>query len=240
MAGFTGTSPIVTDGLVFAVDAANYESYPGSGTTWNDLSGNGNNGTLTNGPTFDSGNGGSIQFDGTNDYVDFGNINTDLHSLNTWVHLPNTITSTSPRISLMRIDSGAQSNLVTGASTGYAVDETLTLLWSETGVGGYKRNYIKDEIPSGWNLISIQWNSSNLAYNFYLNGGQKTSYLGTGGGVGLLEINNLQIGRNSPENAGTGNNFEGKNSLVFVYNRALTSKEISQNYNALKSRFNLD
>ena len=60
---------IVTNGLVLYLDAANKKSYPGSGTTWTDLSGNNNTGTLTNGPTFDSNNGGSIVFDGTNDYV---------------------------------------------------------------------------------------------------------------------------------------------------------------------------
>ena len=57
---------IITDGLVFAVDAANPSSYPGSGTIWKDQTVNQNNGTLTNGPTFDSGNGGSIVFDGSN------------------------------------------------------------------------------------------------------------------------------------------------------------------------------
>ena len=56
---------IVTDGLVFYVDAANENSYPGSGTTWTDLAGS-DDGTLTNGPTFDSGNAGSIVFDGVN------------------------------------------------------------------------------------------------------------------------------------------------------------------------------
>ena len=60
---------IVRNGLVLYLDAANPKSYPGSGTTWKDLSGNGNNGTLVNGPTFNSANGGSIVFDGTNDYV---------------------------------------------------------------------------------------------------------------------------------------------------------------------------
>ena len=60
---------IVTDGLVLCLDAGNTKSYPGSGTTWTDLSGRRNNGTLTNGPTFDSANGGSIVFDGTNDTV---------------------------------------------------------------------------------------------------------------------------------------------------------------------------
>ena len=71
-----GGPNIIEDGLVFAVDAANKKSYPGSGTTWADLAGS-NNGTLINGPTFDSGNGGSIVFDGTNDYSEMG-IATDL------------------------------------------------------------------------------------------------------------------------------------------------------------------
>ena len=60
---------IVSNGLVLCLDAANKRSYPGTGTTWTDLSGNSNNGTLTNGPTFSAGNMGSILFDGTNDYV---------------------------------------------------------------------------------------------------------------------------------------------------------------------------
>ena len=55
---------IVTDGLVLCLDAANIRSYPKTGTTWSDLAGT-NNGALTNGPTFDAGNGGSIVFDGT-------------------------------------------------------------------------------------------------------------------------------------------------------------------------------
>ena len=60
---------IVRDNLVLYLDAANTKSYPGSGTTWKDISGKGNNGTLTNGPTFDSNNLGSIDFDGVNDHV---------------------------------------------------------------------------------------------------------------------------------------------------------------------------
>ena len=64
---------IVTDGLIACLDAANTKSYPGSGTVWTDISGNGRNGPLINGPTFNSSNRGSIQFDGTNDYINFGN-----------------------------------------------------------------------------------------------------------------------------------------------------------------------
>ena len=67
--GVLYNSRIVTDGLVLCLDAGDKMSYPGAGTTWTDLSKNKNNGTLTNGPTFDSANGGSIVLDGTNDYI---------------------------------------------------------------------------------------------------------------------------------------------------------------------------
>jgi hypothetical protein len=60
---------IVTNGLVLALDAADKNSYPGSGTTWRDMSGNNSNSTLTNSPTFNSANGGSIVFDGVDDYT---------------------------------------------------------------------------------------------------------------------------------------------------------------------------
>ncbi len=60
---------IVTDGLVLALDAADRNSYPGSGTTWTDLSINKSNSTLTNSPIFNSSNGGSIVFDGVDDYT---------------------------------------------------------------------------------------------------------------------------------------------------------------------------
>ena len=81
---------IVTDGLVLCLDAGNNKSYPSSGTAWNDLSGNNNNGTLTNGPTFTGSFGGSIVFDGTNDYVDLGNISqlkpTTQITVSAWVY----------------------------------------------------------------------------------------------------------------------------------------------------------
>ena len=79
---------IVTDGLVLALDAANPKSYPGSGTTWSDLAGN-NDATLTNGPTFDSGNSGSFVFDGIDDYADSGNpsISDGKLTVNAWIKI---------------------------------------------------------------------------------------------------------------------------------------------------------
>ena len=88
---------IVTDGLVFYVDAANSKSYPGTGTTWTDLIGS-NDGTLTNGPTYDSANGGSIVFDGVNDYIDCNSGVVNLNSSFTfscWVKTPNSLSNNS-------------------------------------------------------------------------------------------------------------------------------------------------
>jgi hypothetical protein len=80
MAGSSGPD-LVQNGLVLALDAADKNSYRGTGTTWSDLSGNNNTGTLTNGPTFNGGNGGSIVFDGVDDYADFGNVLASLTNL---------------------------------------------------------------------------------------------------------------------------------------------------------------
>ena len=64
----------ITSNLILHLDAGNTSSYPGTGTTWTDLSGNGYNGTLTNGPTYDSNNQGSIVTDGSNDFILIGTV----------------------------------------------------------------------------------------------------------------------------------------------------------------------
>ena len=84
-----GIKPIVTSGLVLCLDAANRKSYPGTGTAWTDLSGRGNNGTLTNmdGTNFNSANGGSLTFDGSNEFVNCGTINLQQNfSLEIWAY----------------------------------------------------------------------------------------------------------------------------------------------------------
>jgi hypothetical protein len=87
---------IVTNGLVLALDAANTKSYVSGSTTWRDLSGNNNSGSLVNGPTFNNANGGSIVFDGTNDYVDVSNstsLNPTTISIGAWFYLNSLVTN---------------------------------------------------------------------------------------------------------------------------------------------------
>ena len=82
---------IVTEGLVLSVDAADKTSYPGSGTTWTDLSGNGNDGTFAGDPTFNSNYGGIIDFDGSGDYITISdssdwNIGTSDFAIEMWIN----------------------------------------------------------------------------------------------------------------------------------------------------------
>ena len=115
---FNYSPNIITDGLVLYLDAANTKSYPGSGTTWRDLSKSQLNGTLTNGPTFNSANGGSIVFDGTNDYVDnIGDLssfsfiqNTNIFSVSFWF-----------KVDIINTENRLMGNTITTAEKGFVV-----------------------------------------------------------------------------------------------------------------------
>ena len=224
MAGFTGTSPIVTDGLVFAVDAANYESYPGSGTTWTDLAGS-NNGTLTNGPTFDSANGGSIVFDGTDDYVDTQLTSGATFTWSVWFNADsvgssyqNIISIKSPNYMLMLLD---------GNSTNMG-------FWTQDGLGGGSLNMNSITTNTWFNAVFVrEGNSITNGYKTYLNGvfkGQANTGTWSSSDV-------VWLGGRDPLNINQ--QYDGKISNVKIYNRTLSSTEITQNYNALKGRFDL-
>ena len=232
MAGFTGASPIVTDGLVFAVDAANYESYPGSGTTWTDLAGS-NNGTLTNGPTFDSGNGGSIVFDGANDYI---NIANDLFSGNNEGTLE-VILSTDDITNDKKFFTQEGSSGTSGGSS-------LCLTCESGGIRhrhfNGNRTYGAGQISIGSiHHISVVIPPSATQTDDLLVYIDAQNYSGTqtAGGVQTLNIDSgkTEIGAETRFSK----YFDGKVYCVKVYNRALSAAEITQNYNSLKSRFNL-
>ena len=223
MAGFTGTSPIVTDGLVFAVDAANYESYPGSGTTWIDLAGN-NNGTLTNGPTFDSGNGGSFDFDGADDSVPIdvsnifptGNQSHNL-SINCWVKLPNT----------------TQNVIFFGSRYG---DRLYLMMNSGKWTIGWGGGWQLGVIDATTNWTNICASISNGVATAYVDGVSDATKTDTSLSIPSI----LPIGAYYYNGVwDSGQSHPNSISNVSFYNRSLTASEILQNYNSLKSRFNL-
>jgi hypothetical protein len=216
---FIHSPKIITDGLVLALDAGNVKSYPGSGTTWNDLSGNNNTGTLTNGPTFDGANGGSIVFDGTNDYV-VGSISPISNwSMNIW-YLSTDITSKlvfypfSGTTGDNGLGFGGTFNVNTN-NRWYFFDGTNTFSSSNTAI-----------TTNVWyNLVVTK---SSTTYNLYTNGSLSLS--GSGVNLSLTQYN---LGRR-------GDNLfyvNGRIPQSSIYNRALSPQEILQNFNATRSRF---
>jgi hypothetical protein len=220
----TSYSPnIVTNGLVLALDAANVRSYPGSGTSWFDLSGNGNTGTLVNGPTFNSGNGGSVVFDGVDDYADFGDNSTFNATLNAstnwsisyWVN-----PLTNGRV----LDRG---NI--GADPTGALELNVRSI-SRNNTSGGSSSLSVNIIGTGWNYVNVT-RTSSLLLSWYLNGvfSNSSQLTQSYGGSGIWKI-----GRRA---ARTTSIYQGNIAQVSIYNRALSAAEISQNFNATRNRF---
>jgi hypothetical protein len=219
---------IVTNGLVLALDAADKNSYKGSGTTWKDLSGNGYNGTLTNGPTFSNVNRGVIVFDGTNDYVTFGNVLASLTSLSLECFVKFGTQSTSFNGIISKTLSNADGWEI---RTGNGQTSTTTDL---------QFRYVGDNVALGFNttftngvwyhLMTTGRSGSQVVY---VNGNQVNS--GTSASTPSANTNSLVIGQLAY--AGLYANMT--MGYARIYNRALTATEVLQNYNATKSRFGL-
>jgi hypothetical protein len=235
---------IVTDGLVLCLDASHKKSYPGSGTTWYDLSGNGYNGTLVNGVGYVGTNGGSLSFDGVNDYVSVSNsnyLNTNEFTTSLWIYLENITTTYTPRTFLEKNvynTSGIQFAIGTG---GQLTNRILTVRYSTTGniENVYYFTPSATIVPfQTWINISLVFSyiNPNSFISLYINGVLvKTSSASSGTFVPNTKA--LGIGIPGP---GLGNGYhKGKISSYLIYNKALTPQEIQQNFNATKGRFGL-
>jgi hypothetical protein len=223
-----GGSNIVRSGLVLHLDAANPKSYVNGSTSWFDLSGNGNTGTLTNGPTFNSANGGSIVFDGVNDYTS----TTALFNINSatwcaWIRPDNLgLSGLYSRRILHQSDNSGNREINLSHSNG-------NIVWYGYGASSYIWNLTSLSININmWHHVVGTYDGS-YAY-LYVNGLLKanTSYTGT---VGTATVP-LSIGKVGFSNIGY---YSGHISNILIHNRALTASEVLQNYNATKSRFNL-
>ena len=238
----------VTDGLVLYLDAANPKSYPGSGTTWGDLSGNNNNGTLTNGPTFDSGNNGSIEFDGVDDYTGINNTVGNLGTENFTIGIVfKTTTTSSPRTFFAKsiggnptVDYGWLINQASSGELGFAVASAVGS-WGITG--SYSIKTVSGQINNGeWKIVNIVGDRTQNDISIYINGVQKSlqAYVGKAAFSTVGNITNtytLRVGSESDDASPFPVNSN--IAIVQIYNRALTPTEILQNYNATKSRFGL-
>jgi hypothetical protein len=226
----------VTDGLILALDAGDSNSYPGFGNLWTNLF-PGNNGTLTNGPTFNGGNQGSIVFDGMDDYVNCGIIS----------NAPNGTADRTIQVWVM--DTSVNDYSVLASYSGYGDDFTfnppgdgrLFML----AIGGSQFN----------NRSLLVWtNSLNHISPFTITRNQWTNVAVTvtpgptitlykngvsdGGSIKAINTSNTQ-----PYTVGYSNQFysalNGRVAINGFYNRALSNTEILQNFNATRGRFGI-
>jgi hypothetical protein len=228
------TPPIVTNGLVLALDAANSKSYVSGSTTWNDLSGNNNNGTLVNGPTYSSANGGSLVFNGSNDYITlktqlFYNIANPEFTLS-FICKPNTLTSR--RLYSEGDNTPTVSRLFFGLNASGVID---------LGMGDFGLSDGTITPSPNLTLTINEWvaltvTNKNDTTVFYKNGvvwSTRTHFIQSNRPIIAGES---RIGRVYGTSA---EYFSGSIPITQIYNRALSAQEILQNYNAQKSRFNL-
>ena len=221
---------IVTDGLVLALDAGNTKSYPGTGTAWTDLVGSGI-GTLTNGPTFDSGNGGSIVFDGTDDYVTTGTTLTDADELYADT---GTAWSTSSWFNVDVISGADKAVTGRGGGVGTAAVYAVWIDNADLRVrlrGGTITNISTSIAANTWYNVVVTWDGTTA--NGYLNG-QFVTTLAVG--TASNQTNTFTIGAT---NSGVLSEMDGKISQTLVYNRALTAAEVTQNFKALRGRYGI-
>lgn len=230
---YYGTPPIVSNGLVVYVDAANTLSYiSGSGTTVRDINGNTKNGTLTSGTGYSSNFGGVFNFDGVNDTINFGTGNTffplSSFTIDLWFQSKGTVPTTGTVPGLFGFTYGIRAyfdltNRVVFSATSGSTLQNLTYTHTTN---------IRDD--GSWNNIVFQATPTN-SY-IYLNGEPKASRSLTWLGSTIWPTNQWVLGR---DNNNANQFFTGSMASYKMYNRALSQQEITQNYNALKGRFGL-
>ncbi len=225
---------IVTNGLVLNLDAGFTPSYPKSGITWYDVSLSGNTGTLTNGPTYGSDGGGSIVFDGTNDYGSISNSTTlnmgnKSFSGEVWIKIPNA-TSNERMIFEYNIWGNAGTYQLTLIS-----NSTIRVNWPETFTQGKYLDY--EYLPitqNNWTQLVGQYDRDNDIIKLFINGALVSQVTGA-----IYEIGNVNSTMYIMSRGGANLFLPGSLSIFRMYNRALTASEVLQNYNAQKGRFGL-
>ncbi len=210
--------------LVLRLDAGNPASYPGTGSVWSDLSGKGNNGTLTNGPTYSSANSGSFLFDGSDDFVQLGNILNGTGDFTVIAWLKNN------QGGFPTVFGNYGTPVATGAMQFTWVSTKATRVYLENA---YALNvsgsaYTPDVISQS------AFTRSGNNFVGYANGQQSA----TGSSAASIPTTNFRIGANitSPT---PGELFQGNIYQVLVYKRALSATEILANYTANRARYGL-
>ena len=208
---------VVKKGLVLHLDAQNARSYPGTGTTWFDLSGSDRHATLYNSPTFDSSSGGALSFNGTNQYAEVPN----------WGILTGTKNYTI--ITTLKHGNNSDQAFVSFGTGSSSTANQVGISASSIGALHSLNNLtfeVNNYIGSTWNTFAFAYTGSLI--KFYFNGNiikRKTATLNVGS-------TNLRIARSIIN----GDQYSNSNiANIQIYNRALTDAEVAQNYDVIKN-----
>jgi hypothetical protein len=220
-------SRIVNDGLILHLDAANVRSYPRAGSIWNDLSSNNYNGTLMNSPVFNTANGGSLTFNGTNNFVTTSNTGL-VHGTGNFSY-----TCWAKWAALSTLGTLFENGLYTNGIL-IRFESNLIHIYCEYNATAYNGTISFNPTIGAWYYIVLT-RIGNMLY-LYANGVQIGS-VAFGTSINIQPSTNLLYIGMSQHSAGQC--FNGNISLVSVYNKTLSDLEIKQNFNALRGRFNL-
>jgi hypothetical protein len=239
-----GPPDIVRDGLVLHLDAANPYSYVSGSTTWFDLSGNNNSGSVLNQPVFSSDNGGSIIFDGVNDIVRIGTVypfplplGTNDVTINVWSKINNNdgaerfLFGTIPRF--------------TAYNLGYLGNKMYAVLQDNlsSDTGSFFPVYGTTTLPlNTWIMTTVVMDRSS-DIKLYLNGEVEQA----SGSIDISSRDNIYVSSSLLYPICVGGTFlrspirlhQGNISLVQVYFRTFSAEEVKQNYDAIKGRYGL-
>jgi hypothetical protein len=213
---YTSYPSVSTTGLVLNLDAGNPLSYPGSGTTWTNLVDN-NTYTISNG-SFDSGNEGSIVFNGTSTIVTIGQplSSGTNYTMEAWVTAD--------------VVTGARNILSSSSNVFWNNGSTLS-----GGVGGAFSLVTSSSFPTNtWRHLTLTFNDTTNTMRLYINGTQVSQNLSVTQGY-VSET--LRIGSHFGVNPISF--WDGKIAQVRVYNTDLSAAGVLNNYNATKSRYDL-
>jgi len=245
MSGKSGPD-IIENGIVLYLDASNIRSYPGSGTTWTDLSGNSNNGTLTNGPTFSATNGGCIVFDGVDDHISITEtlgMNPNVLTLECVFEVLSDTNSTNGGAPNTHQFIAFRQNSRTAAYEGYILyyDETnrrVEIITTPSGGGQYILSSTNNSVALNTKVhVTVLFDTSQQS--IYINGNLKAGPTAKATGIDYNVTHTLKLGKANAIGSTYDACFNGRIYTFRIYNKVLTTSEILQNYNATKSRFGL-
>jgi hypothetical protein len=215
---------IVTTNLSMFLDAGNASSYPGSGTNWTDLSGNSRNGTLTNGPTYSSADGGSIVFDGSNDFVQCtGSLTVTAATFVSWIRR----NGNQGQYDGILFSRGTN---ITGMD--FQLSNQLAYTWNNAvNTYNWQSGLIVPDLT--WCMVAVSV-TSTAATAYLCQSGGITSATNTVSHASSV-LDDIKIAYDDA----TIRYFAGNIATAMIYDRALSAGEITQNFNALRSRYGL-